>query len=146
MPAFVLPDADGKPVSSAELMGEAGLVLFFYPRDHTFGCTREVCAFRDAYHDIKDLGAEVAGISRDTSESHAAFRSRQHLPYPLLSDTSGAVHAAYGIGRRWLVQKDRVTFVINAQGIITHIFESALSFARHATEALQAVRKGGIIK
>src|ERR1700760_5008647 len=99
-PDFTLPRQDGTTVSLRDLLGQGGgraVVLYFYPKDDTPGCTAEACSFRDAYEDFKDAGAEVVGISSDSSDSHQAFASKHRLPFTLLSDADGAVRKLYGV-------------------------------------------------
>jgi thioredoxin-dependent peroxiredoxin len=139
-PPFTLPGPGGKPVSLAELLARGPVVLYFYPRDDTAGCTVEACAFRDAYPELRAAGAEVVGVSRDDEPSHAAFAARHGLPFPLLGDPTGEVHAAYGVGQI-LVLKDRVTFVIDREGTVRHVFDSKLRWRAHVDQALAAVRK-----
>jgi len=86
-PLFSLPDSQGRAIDMQEFIGKKILVLFFYPKDDTPGCTKEACAFRDAYADFLDLGCEVFGISSDDASSHQAFQDKHQLPYPLLADT-----------------------------------------------------------
>jgi thioredoxin-dependent peroxiredoxin len=140
-PDFTLPGADGKPVRLADLLAQGTLVLYFYPKDETTGCTVEACAFRDSYQDFTDAGAQVVGVSRDDALSHARFAAHHRLPFLLLSDPSGEVHARYGV--RSLMGglvKDRLTFVIDRAGVIRDVFSARLRFAAHARGALELVR------
>ena len=96
-PDFTLPDAEGRPVRLAELLSKKAVVLYFYPKDETPGCTAESCAFRDAYDDFTAAGAEVVGVSRDDGASHGRFAAHHKLPFVLLADPQGGVHELYGI-------------------------------------------------
>lgn len=140
-PDFTLPSADGTPVRLGDLLAKKAVVLYFYPRDETAICTKEACSFRDAYQDFIDAGAEVVGVSRDDAASHARFASGHRLPFRLLSDTNGAIHAQYGVRKRLggLLQ-DRISYVIDREGIIRLAFSSQLRFDAHVKEALRVVR------
>src|SRR3954449_2304912 len=113
-PDFTLVGPGGKSVALADLLGKGPIVLYFYPKDETTGCTLEACAFRDLHDDFVAAGAEGVGVSRDDQASHARFAEHHKLPFLLLSDGSGEVHASYGV-RQHLggLLKDRVTFVID---------------------------------
>jgi peroxiredoxin Q/BCP len=138
-PDFSLPDADGKPVSLSGFRGRP-VVLYFYPKDDTPGCTLEACAFRDQYEDFVDAGAVVVGVSSDSSGSHRAFASRHRLPFTLLSDRDGAVRKRYRVPSTLGLLPGRVTFVIDGRGVIRHVFNSQLAATRHVSEALDALR------
>jgi peroxiredoxin Q/BCP len=138
-PDFTLPDADGKPVRLSDRLGKA-VVLYFYPKDDTPGCTLEACAFRDQYEDFVDAGADVIGVSSDTSASHRGFAKRHRLPFTLLADRDGAVRKRYGVPSTLGLLPGRVTFVIDAEGVVRHVFNSQLAATRHVTEALDALR------
>ena len=116
-PAFSLPDQAGKTHALADYAGR-WLVLYFYPKDDTPGCTTEACNFRDDIVRIRKLGAEVVGVSVDDVASHAAFAQKHSLPFPLLADEGGAVAASYGALRDLMVMKmaKRVTFIIDPTG------------------------------
>lgn len=139
-PDFSLAQADGTPVRLQQLLARGPVVIFFYPKDETPGCTAEACAFRDSHEAFLEAGAQVVGISDDDSTSHTGFAQRHRLPFPLLSDPGGEIRSAYGVGR-WLgLFKNRVTFVIAPDGTIRHVFESQLQATRHVAEALTAIR------
>jgi peroxiredoxin Q/BCP len=138
-PDFALPDADGKLVHLSELLGQP-VVLYFYPKDETPGCTLEACAFRDQYEDFVDAGARVVGVSSDSSASHRAFAERHRLPFTLLADRDGGVRKRYGVPSTLGLLPGRVTFVIDADGVVRHVFNSQLAATRHVTEALDALR------
>ncbi|MGO9832211.1 MAG: peroxiredoxin [Myxococcaceae bacterium] len=140
-PAFTLKDASGKAWSLDTLHAKGPLVLFFYPRDDSPICTREVCAFRDAYEDFVAAGASVVGISSDSEESHRGFSQRQRLPFVLLSDPGGTTRKAYGVHRTLGLVDGRVTFVIDAAGIVRMAFSAQLQSVEHMEKALETVRR-----
>ena len=140
-PDFSLPDHDGKIFRLHGHVGAHILVLFFYPKDHSYGCTAEACAFRDAYEDFVDAGARVIGISRDTVESHAGFRNANRLNFSLLSDPDGHAAQLFGVNHSLFgLLPGRVTFVIDKKGIIRKTFNSQLKFKNHMQEALDFVK------
>ena len=96
-PDFTLPDQKGKDVRLSDLLGKKNIVLYFYPKDDTSGCTAEACSFRDSYEVFKDAGAEVLGVSSDTVDSHQRFAMKHRLPYILLSDAGGTLRKQYGV-------------------------------------------------
>ena len=141
-PDFALPDRTGKTVRLSELRGKP-VVLYFYPKDDTPGCTKESCTFRDQYQDFQDAGAEVIGVSSDSPESHEKFATKYRLPFTLLSDRGGAVRKQYGVPSTLGVLPGRVTYVIDRQGTVRHAFNSQLQAAQHVEEALKALRDIG---
>ena len=114
-PEFTLPGPGGRAVSLAELLRGGTVVLYFYPKDQTPGCTMEACAFRDDIDAFSAAGAQVVGISRDDEASHARFAAKHKLPFLLLSDTTGETHARYGVTKKLGFIPDRMTFVIDQQ-------------------------------
>jgi peroxiredoxin Q/BCP len=141
-PGFALPDAQGETVRLADFRGRKAVVLYFYPKDDTPGCTKEACAFRDAYEDFVDEGAEVIGVSSDSGDSHARFASKHRLPFRLVSDRDGAVRRSYGVPATLGLLPGRVTFVIDRAGRVRGVFNSQLQAERHVREALAALREG----
>lgn len=140
-PDFTLPRADGTPFRLSDAMRDRIVVLYFYPKDETTGCTAEACAFRDRYDVFTEAGAEVVGVSADSAQSHQGFASHHRLPFVLLSDADGAVRRRYG-ATAWLgLAPGRVTFVIDRRGIIRHVFNSQMQARRHMEEALRTVRE-----
>ncbi|HEX4573612.1 MAG TPA: peroxiredoxin [Gemmatimonadales bacterium] len=138
-PDFTLPDQWGKPVRLQDLLAERPLVLYFYPKDGTPGCTLEARAFRDSYERFTEAGAEVVGVSSDSVASHRRFAARQALPFILLSDRGGAVRQLYGVEKTLGILPGRVTYVIDGTGVVRHVFSSQLQATRHSTEALEAL-------
>ncbi len=141
-PLIALRDQDGIERRSDQLAGKA-LVLFFYPKDDTPGCTMEACAFRDSYADLQALGAEVWGVSGDDAASHGRFAARHQLPYPLLVDQGNRLRRAFGVPNVLGLLPGRVTYVIDGQGVIRHVFNNLLDGPAHRREALQALRQLG---
>lgn len=139
-PDFSLPDQNGKTVSLSDFKNKKAVVVYFYPKDETPGCTAEACAFRDDYEDFKDLGAEVIGISSDSQESHQKFIQKHNLPFILLSDKGGQVQKAYGVKKTFGLLPGRVTFIIDKAGILRHSFSSQVQVKKHVQEALKTLR------
>ncbi|MFM2204612.1 MAG: hypothetical protein RLZZ560_7 [Cyanobacteriota bacterium] len=139
-PQIALTDQNGVERRSDQLAGKA-LVLFFYPKDDTPGCTMEACAFRDSYADLQALGAEVWGVSGDDAGSHQRFASRHNLPYPLLVDRGNQLRRAFGVPAVLGLLPGRVTYVIDADGVIHHVFNNLLDGPAHRREALEALRR-----
>lgn len=145
-PAFALPSTSGKTVSLASLKGQR-VVLYFYPRDDTPGCTREACAFRDDHAKLKKSGAVVLGVSADSLASHDRFRAKYTLPFELLSDADKSVAKAYGAyGEKTLYGKKiigtiRSTFVIGADGKLEAVF-SPVKVDGHSEKVLAALAGG----
>jgi thioredoxin-dependent peroxiredoxin len=139
----------GDPMPEVELVGEAGpvalrdrlgktLVVYFYPKDETFGCTIEACSFRDQYEEFVAAGADVIGVSRDDASSHASFKAHHRLPFTLLTDPGGKLAKAWGVPG---LLGGRVTFVFDKDGTCRHRFESRLRFGKHVDEALEVVKQ-----
>jgi thioredoxin-dependent peroxiredoxin len=138
-PDFELPAFDGRTFRLGDQRGKASVVLYFYPKDNTPGCTVEARAFRDRYQTFAAAGAEVVGVSSDTLESHRRFAAKHDLPFPLLSDGAGAVRKLYGVEKTLGLIPGRATFVIDKDGIVRHAFASQLEVARHVDGALAAL-------
>ena len=139
-PDFTLPSQAGQMVSLEEFFGRKPVVLFFYPKDDSPGCTREVCAFRDYFEEFGKLDAEVIGISSDSVESHRSFAVKHDLSLTLLSDEGGNIRRLYGVPKTSGLFPGRVTYVIDREGVVRHVFTSQLSVERHVQEALTALR------
>lgn len=139
-PDFELQDQQNNKVSLQDLITEYVLVLFFYPKDDSPGCTKEACAFRDSYKVFQEHGAEVVGISSDSENSHQHFAEKHNLPYTLLSDKGGKVRKLYGVPKTMGILPGRVTYIIDKQGVVRHIFNSQLNFKGHIEEALNILK------
>ena len=140
-PDFTLPSQNGSTVSLSHFRSNKCVVLYFYPKDDTPGCTAESCAFRDSYETFKATGAEVIGISGDSSNSHAKFASKYQLPFTLLSDTNNEVRKLYGVPATFGLLPGRVTYVIDRDGVVRHIFNSQLNFKGHVEESLKTLQE-----
>jgi len=140
-PDFELPDRAGQIRRLSDLRGKRPVVLYFYPKDDTPGCTKEACAFRDQFEDFQDLGAEVIGVSSDSPEAHGRFQEKYALPFTLLSDRGGAVRKRYGVPATLGLIPGRVTFVIDTTGTVRHVFNSQAQATRHVSEALETIRE-----
>jgi thioredoxin-dependent peroxiredoxin len=138
-PNFTLPSQSGKVVSLSDFLGKKPVVLFFYPKDDTPGCTKEACAFRERYEDFREINAEVIGISSDSMESHRSFAAKHELPFTLLSDEGAKVRKLYGASSTFGLIPGRVTYVLDEEGVIRHIFSSQLGVEEHVEEALEAL-------
>jgi peroxiredoxin Q/BCP len=139
-PDFTLPTDKGEPFHLADQRGRA-VVLYFYPKDDTPGCTAEACAFRDQYADFLDLGAVVVGVSSDSEASHQKFSQKHRLPFPLLADTSGQLRKQYEVPRAFLgLLPGRVTFVIDQDGKIAYIFNSMSGATDHVSKTKEVLR------
>ena len=144
-PSFTLPQDGGGELSLKELKGKA-VVLYFYPKDDTPGCTMEAQAFRDRVKDFKKLGAVVVGASKDSVKRHDNFKAKHKLPFALVSDADGALCAAYGV---WVEKKlygraymgiERATFLIDGKGVVREAWRN-VKVKGHADAVLDAVRK-----
>jgi peroxiredoxin Q/BCP len=140
-PEFTVTAADGRQVSLAEFKGNHAVVVFFYPRDNTSICTQEACAFRDAFEDFVQAGAVVIGVSSDSDETHRSFAASQRLPYLLVADVDGSLRRAFGVPNTLLILPGRVTYVIDRDGIVRHVFNALLQGKQHTDEALRIVRE-----
>jgi thioredoxin-dependent peroxiredoxin len=142
-PTFTLPDQDGRPVSLAELRGRP-VVLYFYPKDDTPGCTTQACGIRDQWTEFEAAGAAVLGVSPDTVESHARFAGKHDLPHTLLADPEREVLEAYGAyGEKVLYGKTTVgvirsTFLIDAEGTVAKVWKRVQTKS-HAEQVLKAL-------
>jgi peroxiredoxin Q/BCP len=141
-PDFSLPSTQGKALSLAELSaGQKAVVLYFYPKDETPGCTVEACTFRDSYDVFAEAGAAVVGVSSDSLESHERFKSKHQLPMTLLSDAEGQVRRLFGVKSTLGLMPGRATFVLDGKGVVRHVFVSQLRAGKHVEEALAVVKK-----
>ena len=136
-PQFKLPGHDGKTYTLEEFKGKK-VVLYFYPKDETPGCTKEACAFRDRNKDMQALGAVVFGVNTDSIASHKKFVEKYNLTFPLLSDADAKVATAYG-AKGALAWVKRETFIVDSKGVIAHIFRD-VDVGKHGDEVLAALR------
>lgn len=141
VPQFSAVDAQGNLFDSASVIGKKTVVLYFYPKDNTPGCTAQACSFRDQYEDFLDLGAEVIGISSDGLASHQKFTAQYKLPFLLLSDTDKKIRKLFGVPTAFFgLLPGRVTYVIDAKGVVQMVFNSMLA-GQHIPKALEAIKK-----
>lgn len=140
-PDFSLKDQKGMDFRLSSLFGKKNIVLYFYPKDGTAGCTKEACAFRDAYDVFVNSGAEIVGVSSDDFESHKKFIAEHNLPFILLSDEKNEVRKLFGAQTAFGLVPSRVTFVIDKQGIIKMAFSAMLEAKKHTDEALKVIEQ-----
>jgi thioredoxin-dependent peroxiredoxin len=139
-PDFALPSSTGETIRLSDFKGRAEVVVYFYPKDNSPACSAEACSFRDSYEAFRDAGAEVIGISADSEESHRGFSDRLRLPFRLLSDRNGSVRSLFGVPKTLGLIPGRVTYLIDREGIVRHVFSSQLQPARHVAGALEVLK------
>lgn len=133
-------DQYGKPFHSHECIDKKNLVIFFYPKDFTPGCTAEACAFRDNLSQFTGYDAEIVGISGDDETSHKQFTEQFQLPYRLISDPDGKIREEFDIPKKFGFLSSRITFVFDKQGILRKRYSSQFFFSKHIEEALDSLR------
>ena len=140
-PDFTLPSQMGDNVTLSEYLGKKNIVLYFYPKDETPGCIAEACSFRDSYQELASLGAEVLGVSSQSVKSHKSFATHYGLPFILLSDEGNKVRKLYGVPSTIGLLPGRVTYIIDKQGIVRHIFNSQTQTRHHVEEAKATLKE-----
>ena len=140
-PDFTKVTQNGDSISLSQFRGEKTVVLYFYPKDETPGCTAEACSFRDSFEEFVEAGAVVIGVSQDSDESHQRFAAHHRLPFLLISDPDKALQAAYGVPKVMGLLPGRVTYVIDRNGKVQHVFNSAINAKKHVREALEVVKR-----
>lgn len=141
LPTFELLDQKGQKINSESLLGQP-LVLYFYPKDDTPGCTAEACSFRDNFEDFIAEGARVVGVSADSPEAHAKFAAKHRLPFTLLSDKGNTLRKQFGVPSSFLgLIPGRVTYVFDSQGKLVHEFNAQFRAEQHISEALAQLKK-----
>ena len=141
-PDFALPALrGGGQLKLSDFAGKKNVVLFFYPKDDSPGCTVEACTFRDAYEDFVAAGAEVIGISSDSIDAHQSFAQKHKLPMQFVTDAGGKVRAQYGVKATLGILAGRETFIIDKQGVVRHVFRSQLRVKQHVAESLQILKQ-----
>lgn len=138
-PDFSATTYDGQRIGLDDFLGKRGIVIFFYPKDGTPVCTQEACAFRDSYEKFAQAGTEVIGVSGDEDEVHRTFAQKHKLSFPLVSDANGLLRRAFGVPKTFGILPGRVTYVIDKQGIIRHIFSAQFASDEHVRQALAAI-------
>lgn len=136
-----LPNQKGEATKLSDLWKAGPMVLYFYPKDETPGCTAEACTFRDQFSDFEAAGARVVGVSSDSAESHQKFAEKHRLPFTLLSDEGGKLRKELGVPKTLGLLDGRVTFVIDGQGVVRGMFNSQFRATKHVAEALEVLRK-----
>jgi peroxiredoxin Q/BCP len=141
-PAFLLRDPDGKMHSLNDYSGQ-WLVLYFYPKDDTPGCSAEACSLRDARDDLAEMGAQIVGVSKDDENSHERFKAKHLLNFTLLSDPTGATIRSYGAWGKKMFGNEgilRKTFIINADGQVVHVFGRVTPLG-HGQQVIDVLKK-----
>ncbi|ARM75515.1 peroxiredoxin [Acidianus manzaensis] len=138
-PLFESVTDSGEKFALSDFIGKHNIVLYFYPKDDTPGCTREACAFRDNWDLLKGYDVVVVGVSSDDIDSHKKFKQKYNLPFILVSDPDKKIRELYDA--KGFILPDRVTFVIDKQGIIRHIYKSQMNPENHVKEALKTLEK-----
>lgn len=142
VPEFELSDQNGKTFRLQQILGRKNLVIFFYPKDESLGCTAEACSFRDDYELFLEYDAVVIGISHDSEDSHRNFAEKYQLPYILLSDPGNKVRKMFGVPSSFMgLIPGRTTYIVDKQGKIRHIFNSQLAVKQHVETALEVLMK-----
>lgn len=139
-PDFELQNANNDLFRLSDLQNKKSVVLYFYPKDDTRGCTAEACSFRDQYEIFQEQGAEVVGVSSDNTESHQKFSAKHRLPFILLSDPQGKVRKLYDVPKALGLIPGRATYVIDKKGIIRYAFNSQLKPLEHVQNALKILQ------
>jgi peroxiredoxin Q/BCP len=141
-PSFKLTDQNGEVFNVDEVIGKDNLVIYFYPKDDSPGCTKQACSFRDAFEDFKEAGARVIGISSDDEKSHKKFAEKHNLPFTLLADSKKVVRKQFGVPTNLLgLLPGRVTYIVDKEGVVQGVFNSQLNFDKHISEALKVLEK-----
>ncbi len=142
IPDFELPDQDGNLLKIGDFIGKSNLVIYFYPKDDTPGCTAEACSFRDQFTDFSDVGAKVIGISSDSVKKHKQFAEKHNLPFTLLSDVNKKVRKAFGVPGDMLgLLPGRVTYIVDKEGKVRHVFNSQFNATKHVEEAIRILKQ-----
>ncbi len=142
VPSFKLKDQFGNEFDSRNSIGKKTLVIYFYPKDDTPGCTKQACKFRDEFESFTDLGVEVIGISGDDVASHKAFADRYSLPFILLADINNEVRTSFGVAKSLLgLIPGRVTYIVNKKGVVVNIFNHLFNAENHISEAIAELKK-----
>ena len=138
-PDFEAHTDSGAKIRLSEILMNREVVLYFYPKDETPGCTAEACSFRDHWDDIKELGAEVIGVSSDSEDSHKKFKDHHKLQFTLVSDPNKEIRRMYDV--KGSILPPRTTFVISKDGKIIHVYNSQMNAKHHVDEAIYALKK-----
>lgn len=141
VPSFTLLDQDGKLFDIDDYVGKENLVIYFYPKDDTPGCTKQACSFRDSFSEFENLKAKVIGISSDSVESHRKFADKYQLQFSLLADTEGSVRSLFGVKNDVLgLIPGRVSYIIDRNGVIVSIYNNQFGAAKHIEKAIEVLK------
>jgi len=138
-PDFEGPTSYGSKLGLKDFVGKKNVVLYFYPKDDTPGCTKEACSFRDNLQSVRKMGAEIIGVSLDSVESHKKFATKYSLPFPLISDKEKRIANAYGVLKETGTSASRVTFIIDKTGKIAKVFPK-VDVTKHTEEVVAALK------
>jgi peroxiredoxin Q/BCP len=139
-PDFAGPTYDGSTLGLKDFVGKKNVVLYFYPKDDTPGCTKEACSFRDNLDSVRRMGAEIIGVSLDSVESHKKFAAKYNLAFPLISDKAKRIAEAYGVLKDNGTSASRVTFIIDKAGKVAKIFPK-VDVTKHTEEVVAALKE-----
>jgi peroxiredoxin Q/BCP len=140
-PEFTLLNQEGKEVNIQDFIGTKNIIIYFYPKDNTPGCTKEACSFRDSMQDLNNLDCEVFGISADSVSSHKAFSERFRLTFNLLSDENNLIRKQFKVPTNLFgIIPGRVTYIINKEGKVIHIINSQTNPEKHIKETIEVVK------
>ncbi len=137
-PSFEGITDSGEKISFSSLIGKY-VVLYFYPKDNSYGCTAEACGFRDNWEKIQSMGATVIGISSQSTETHSGFKKKNSLPFTLVSDPKNEIRKIYGA--TGLITPPRITFLIDKEGVVRFVFNSQMQYMKHVRDALAELQK-----
>lgn len=141
IPSFTLLNQNNQEVDINSFVRTKNIVIYFYPKDNTPGCTKEACSFRDAMQNLNDLDCEIIGISADSVTSHKAFATQYNLKYNLLSDTNNQVRKLFGVPRNLFgIIPGRVSYICDKEGIVLHIVNSQMNPEKHIQETLETLQ------
>ena len=138
-PLFEAPLDDGSTFRLADMAGDKNVVLYFYPKDGSSGCTKQACDFRDSYASIRAYDAVIVGVSRDSVESHRKFKEHNQLSFPIASDVDGSIHAMYEVHPILGILRPRITYVIDKRGVIRAAFRHDIAIGRHLPDTVAAL-------
>lgn len=142
IPEFILKDQNGDDFDISKLIGQKSMVVYFYPKDDTPGCTKEACSFQDMYEDFKEIDAEVIGISGQSVESHKEFADKYNLTFTLLADEGNNIRKQFGVpGSFFSLLPGRVTYIINKEGKVIYTFNSQMNAEKHVSEAMRILKQ-----
>jgi len=141
IPVFSLKDQNGEVFDSSNYIGNTTMVIYFYPKDDTPGCTKEACKFRDSYEEFTDRNVKVIGISADDTQSHKDFAAKYNLPFTLLSDPDNKVRKLFGVKSNMFgMIPGRVTYIVNNKGIVQFMYDNMFNAEKHIDKALEALK------